>query len=68
MSAKNPDVLRYFSYLMILVYTVLGGYIIFNPAVFFFLSGWQRIVTGVICVSYGVYRFARIKNKYTDED
>lgn len=67
MSARNPDVLKYFSYLMILVYGALGGYIIFSPTLFDFLAPWQRIFAGIICLAYGIFRFGRIKDRYRDE-
>lgn len=67
MSAKTPDMLRYFSYAMVLVYAGLGGYIIFSPKDFEFLELWQRIGLGTVVFAYGTYRLLRLVKQHEDE-
>jgi hypothetical protein len=67
MSAKTPDMLRYFSYAMVLVYAGLGGYVIFSRGDFDYLETWQRVGLGSVIFAYGTYRLWRVVKQQNDE-
>lgn len=68
MSARWGDILRYFSYAMVLVYVLLGGYVVFSPLRFSYLATWPRIGLGSVLAFYGLYRFYRLRKQYHHED
>ena len=61
--------LKYFSYLIVVLYFALGIYILVSPS-FMYLSKQIKIIFAVFLFLYGAFRLARIwtKNREHEEE
>jgi hypothetical protein len=62
-------ILRYFEVVMVLGYVGFGIFVLFFSAKVFTLIPIQRIVLGVVLISYGIFRsYKAYKKNFKNED
>jgi len=54
--------MKYLAWIVIALWIVLGLYIIIGPA-FSYLPESARIIFGIFCILFGLYRLARLYSK-----
>ena len=52
-------ILKYFGFIMVLIYVALGFFIIFSKLFTDALPQWQRVAVGVVLIVYGLFRAYR---------
>ena len=57
---------KYFSWFVILLYFVLGVYVLVSPR-FHYLSKEMKIIFAIFLFLYGSFRLARLWTKYREE-